>query len=498
MKSFVIKNFKPGIFMLMLGMAAAIFAQQAQNQIGGAVAGQSLAGVELKGKVPVNRETLKVKLPPIQESTLPNGLRIVVVENHKVPTFAMQAMVLSGGLSDPPAQHGLALFTAALLKQGTTTRTSREIAEQIESLGANLSATSAFSSYSSPVTVSGLKTNLEKTVNIFADVVRHPNFPADEIEKFKAILLPQIQFQRSVPQFLAQETLYQKLYGDHPAALLLPADEIVKGLTSADLVKFHQTYYRPNNVILIITGDISLKEIKPRIEKEFGDWQKADVPQAQIPAVRPLGDAHITIVDRPGSVQTVFLLGNLGIERASTDYFPLVVMDQIYGAGASSRLFRNLREEKGYTYGAYSSFTASKFPGNFVSRAEVRNDATEGALKEFMYEMKRIRDEPVSPMDLENAKRALTGSFALSLEQPATIFQYIITQKTFDFPADYWANYPKNVAAVTAADVQRAAQKYIDLPHLQIIAVGDASKIRPVLEKYGTVEVVSADKKTAN
>lgn len=498
MKIYAIKKGGLSVAILLLGIISVGFAQTPSQQNGGAVAGQTLAGVELKGKVPVNREPLKIKLPPTEEATLPNGLRIVVLENHKVPTFSMQAVVLSGGLSDPATQRGLATFTANLLRQGTATRSSREISEQLESLGASLGASSGMSSPSSSITLSGLTENLETTLDIFADVVRNANFPADEVERLKSVFLPQLQGQRTVSMFLAQETLYRKLYGEHPAALVTPSTDAIKSFTPADLTKFHQTFYRPNNMILLISGDVSLKEIKPLLEKKFGDWQKADVPQPQIADVSPLGDAHITIVNRPGSVQTAFLIGNLGIRRDSADYFPLVVMDQIYGADSSSRLFRNLREEKGYTYGAYSSFTASKFTGNFVSRAEVRNDVTEGAFKEFMYEMKRLRDEPIPVMDLENAKRALVGNFAISLEQPAQLLQYIVTQKLYGFPADYWANYPKSVAAVTAEDVRRVAQKYIDLPHLQVVAVGDASKIRPILEKYGTVEVISADGKAMN
>jgi predicted Zn-dependent peptidase len=194
-------------------------------------------------------------------------------------------------------------------------------------------------------------------------------------------------------------------------------------------------------------------------------------------------------------VQTVLQLGNLGIERTSTDYFSVLLADKVLGGGPSGRLFLNLREDKGYTYGAYSGFASSKYRGTWISSSEVRTDVTEGAMKEFMYELKRIRDEKVSPEELDNAKRAIVGGFALSLEQPQALLQNIITQKLYDLPADYWDTYPQKVAAITADDVQRVAQKYIDLEHLQIVAVGDASKARDVLAKYGKVEVYDADGK---
>jgi predicted Zn-dependent peptidase len=194
-------------------------------------------------------------------------------------------------------------------------------------------------------------------------------------------------------------------------------------------------------------------------------------------------------------VQTVLQLGNLGIERTSPDYFSLLLADRVLGGGPAARLFLNLREDKGYTYGAYSNFSGSKFRGIWMSSSEVRTDVTEGAMKEFMYELKRLRDEKVSTEELENAKRAIVGNFALSLEQPQSLLQNIILQKIYDLPADYWDTYPQRVAAVTVDDIQRVAQKYIDLGHLQIVAVGDASKARDVLAKYGSVEVYDADGK---
>jgi predicted Zn-dependent peptidase len=201
------------------------------------------------------------------------------------------------------------------------------------------------------------------------------------------------------------------------------------------------------------------------------------------------------LIDRPGSVQTVLQLGNLGIERTNPDYFSLLLADKVLGGGPAARLFLNLREDKGYTYGAYSNFGGSKFRGTWISSSEVRTDVTEGAMKEFMYELKRLREEKVAPEELENAKRSIVGNFALSLEQPQSLLQNIITQKLYDLPADYWDTYPQRVAAVTAADIQNVAQKYIDMGHLQIVAVGDASKAREVLAKYGKVEVVDADGK---
>jgi predicted Zn-dependent peptidase len=457
---------------------------------------QTTKGAVIKGKAPVNKEVLKVKLPRAEEATLKNGLQIVLLRSTKVPTFNMQMVVLSGGLADPSDYHGLAGFTASLLREGTTKRSSKEISEQVDSLGATLNASAGVSSLTSTINTAGLVENFDQTLDLFADVIRNPTFPDAEVARFKTRTLAQLQLQRSIPQFLAAEQFSRAIYGtSHPASFIVAPSESITKVSSKDLKEFHEKYYRPNNAILAIVGDVTMSEIMPKIDKAFGDWQRGDVPATTIPAAPAQSDARIFLIDRPGSVQTVLQLGTLGIERTSPDYFAVLLADRVLGGGPSGRLFLNLREDKGYTYGAYSQFGGSKFRGTWVSSSEVRTDVTEGAMKEFMYELNRLRDEKVSATELENAKRAIIGSFALSLEQPQALLQNIITQKLYNLPADYWDTYPQKVSAITADDVQRVAQKYIDLHHLQVVAVGDASKARGVLEKYGKVEVFDADGK---
>ncbi len=453
-------------------------------------------GAVIKGKAPVNKEVLRVKLPRAEEATLKNGLRVLLLHSDKVPTFNMQMVVLSGGLSDKPDYRGLASFTASLLREGTTKRSSRDIAEQVDALGATLTANAGLSSMTSTVNTGGLVENLDQTLDLFADVIRNPIFPQAEVEKYKTRTLAQLQFQRSIPQFLATEQFNRAIYGtSHPAALIAPPTESIKKLTTKDLTDFHSTYYRPNNAILAIVGDVTMKDIMPKLEKAFGDWAKGDVPAVTIPPAPAQSESRIYLIDRPGSVQTVLTLGTLGIERTSPDYFAVLLADRVLGGGPSGRLFLNLREDKGYTYGAYSNFGGSKFRGTWTSSSEVRTDVTEGAMKEFMYELNRLRTEPVPAEELDNAKRAIIGSFALSLEQPATLLQNIITQKLYNLPADYWDTYPQKVSAITAADVQKAAQKYLDMEHLQVVAVGDAAKAREILAKYGKVEMYDAEGK---
>jgi zinc protease len=482
------------VALILIGLVSSLAFGQAGAQTGPGQ--QTTKGAVIKGKAPVNKEVLKVKLPRAEEATLKNGLQVVLLPSTKVPTFNMQLVVLSGGLSDKADYRGLANFTAALLREGTTKRSSKDIAEQVDALGATLTANSGLSSMTSVVATSGLVENLDPTLGLFADVIRNPTFPQAEVDKYKTRTLAQLQFQRSIPQFLAAEQFSKAIYGtSHPASLVAPPAESLKKLTSKDLADFHAIYYRPNNAIIAIVGDVTMKEILPKLEKAFGDWQKGDVPSMTIPAAPAQSESRIFLIDRPGSVQTVLQLGTLGIERTSPDYFSVLLADRVLGGGPSGRLFLNLREDKGYTYGAYSNFGGSKFRGTWISSSEVRTDVTEGAMKEFMYELNRLRNEPVPAEELENAKRAIVGSFALSLEQPGTLLQNIITQKLYNLPADYWDTYPQKVSAITAADVQKAAQKYLDMSHLQVVAVGDAAKAREILSKYGKVELYDAEGK---
>ena len=443
--------------LIVLALSVAV----AQRSSGPPQQGQSIKGADIKGRAPVNKEILKVSLPKGKETTLPNGLRVVLLESHRVPTFTMQMVLLSGGLADPGDYRGLASFTAALLREGTATRKSKDIAEQMDTIGATLAMNSGLSSFTSTITTFGLVDNFDQALDIFADVIQNPKFPQEEIDKYKARQLQQLQFQRSIPQFLAQERFVRAVYGNHPAGLIVPPLDSIKRMSSADLAGFHSKYYRPNNAILAIVGDVTLKELMPKLERAFGGWQKADVPATTIPSIPEPGAMQIQLINRPGSVQTVLQLGNLGIERTNPDYFAVAVMNQILGGGPAARLFLNLREDKGYTYGAYSSFGALKYRGTVVSSSEVRTDVTEGAMHEFMYELNRIRDEKVSATELENAKRAMVGSFALSLEQPAALLQNIVIQKLYDMPADYWDTYPQKVMAITAEDVQQIGRAHV-------------------------------------
>jgi predicted Zn-dependent peptidase len=332
-------------------------------------------------------------------------------------------------------------------------------------------------------------------MELFADVILNPSFPADELNKLKSRSLAQLRLQRSNPAFLANEMFLKVMYGSHPASRASLTAEEIGRLTPQTLQTFHSANYKPNNAIFTIVGDVKPAEIVAKLEKAFSVWARGDVQQTSIPKASEIGPAKIYLVNRVPSVQTNLILCNLTIERTDPDYYALEVMNQVVGAGASSRLFLNLREDKGYTYGAYSGVTALKYRGTFRATTEVRTEVTKGSMDELMYELKRIRDEKVPAEEFDRAKRTIIGSFALQLESPQSLLGNIVTAKLYGLPADYWDTYTQKIGAITQDEVQRAAKKYLDFGRLQIIAVGDASKIAEVLKQYGTVEIFDTEGK---
>jgi len=469
---------------------------------------QTMKGVVIKGKTPVNKEVLKVAMPKAYETALGNGLRVIALENHKLPTFTMQMVILSGGLSDPAGQPGVAQYTATMLREGTKTRSSRQIAEAVESMGAILVSTSGLSGPTSQITAGGLTENFDQIMELFADVILNPSFPADDLNKLKTRAAAQLRAQRSQPGFLANEMFLKTMYGAHPAgrAALTPAQ--IQGITPETLKQFHAAHYKPNNAIFAIVGDVNPAEVVAKLEKIFGgqqggvqhgsqhsSWTRGDVPRPDLPKVNEPGQSKIYLIDRPGSEQTNLILGNLAIERNDPDYYALDVMNQILGGGASARLFLNLREDKGYTYGAYSGFSAANYRGVFRANTEVQTKVTKGSMDELIYEFKRIRDEKTPDDEFDRAKRTIVGGFAMRLESPQSLLSNIMTQKIYNLPADYWDAYPQKIAAVTADDVQRVARKYLDLAKLQIVAVGDAKQIADMLKQFGGVELYDTEGK---
>ena len=446
--------------------------------------------VERKNRAPVARDILKLKLPRPVEATLKNGLTVLIVEDRRAPYVSVQLHVGgAGGLFEPAGMTGLANVTAQMLREGAKTKTSIQLAEQIDRLGATIGASSSFGSSDTVLSASGLSDNFDDWMAIVFEMLLQPSFAADELDKLKQRMRVQLREQRANANFLLSERFNRAVYGEHPAANVSATAESLDRLSQDALRQWHRERYAPQNSILGIAGDVRAKDLIAKLEKRLAAWKESEV-KPRLPRDPQAATARrVLLVHRPNSVQTTVSLGNIAIDRRSPDYLPLVLMNDVIGGGASARLFLNLREEKGYTYGVYSDFTALRYPGPWRAGGNMRTEVTDGAMTEFFNEIRRIRDEKVPAVELEESKRSIIAGFALSLEQPSRVLGFAITRKVYGLPADYWDGYAAKIAAVTAADVQRVARKYLDPDKLQIAAVGDAGKIKAVLEKYGTVEV---------
>jgi zinc protease len=450
--------------------------------------------VERKNRAPVSKEVLKVTLPRATEATLSNGLTVLIMENRRLPLISIQFNISAAGpIFEPAGTPGVATITAQMLRQGTKTRTSLQIADELARLGASFSASSGFGSSATVISASGLSDNFEQWFALATDILLNPSFPTDEINLLKQRLRAQLRQQRANPTFLANEAFSRAVYGSHPASVVSPTNESIDKITQDMLAKWHREQYAPQNAILGITGDVRAADIVPRLEKWLGAWKKTELKEVLPTNPKPAASKRVLLVERPNSVQTSVTIGNIAIDRRDADYIPLTVANHILGGGAAARLFLNLREEKGYTYGVYSNFTALKYPGPWRAYGDVRTEVTAGAMTEFFREFERLGSERVPAAELEEAKRSLVASFALSLESQAELLGYAILRKIYGFPADYWDTYPARIMAVTADDIQRVSKKYLNPESVQVVAVGDVAKIQPILEKYGPVEVYDTE-----
>ena len=475
-------------------LTATVSGQSPQGR-GQAPQGPPSTQMVLKGKAPISNEILKVKLPRPQTATLSNGLQIMVIEDKRLPQISFQLIIPgAGGYYDPADKIGLAQYTAQMMREGTKTRNTLQMAQELETMAANMGVSTGLSSQSASVSGGGLTENFDKVFEIALDVLMNPTFPAEEWERAKGRAKSGLVQQRTNPNFLSTERYNQILYGNHPAGRTSVTAAGLDAITRDAMVEFHRTHYVPDHALIAFAGDISLAEARKKVEAGLGAWKKAGVPKPTMTEPPAPGAPKVTLIARPGSVQTSLRVGGPSMTRMDPDYEELTVANRVLG-GTMGRLFRHLREEKGYTYSISSSFSSLQYRGDWSASTSVRTSVTEAALTDLMAEIAEMRDKAVPASEFEDAKRALQASFALSLESPAQILSYYVQSWTYGLPDDYWDTYPARIAAVTAAQAQAATRKYWDPARLHIVAVGDAPAVSAALAKMGTLEVFDADGK---
>lgn len=441
---------------------------------------------------PAPLEPISFEIPKPFQTTLDNGLRLVIFEHERLPLVSYRLVFQSGDANDPAGLTGLTSAVTSLLTEGTAEYTSLQLAEKTERLGASISASSTDDF--TIVAASSLSLYSSDVLHLMAEVALRPTFPEEELDLYRRNTIENLKFQRSQPGFLANEQVGRLIYGDHPYAKVGPSADDVERLTREMLTAFHAKRFIPNNAMFIVVGDVKRDELIAEINELFGDWQPGAVATEAFPPPPKRTARTVTIVDRPGSAQSNIVISNLGVPREHPDYFPLIVMNQVLGAGASSRVFMNLREEKGYTYGAYTRLEFKKLAGEAEATAEVRSAVTGDSLKEFFYELERIRVEKVGDDELADAKNFLTGVFPIRAETQEGLTNLIVNQHLYGLPDDYLQTYREHVEAVTADEVLRVAREHIRPDEMAVVIVGDAEEVLPQAAPYGTtVEVFDTD-----
>ncbi len=437
---------------------------------------------QFRQQAPARLAARPIKVPTASVAVLSNGLAVVTVEDKRLPLISCRLAFRTGNAHDPLELPGLTDMLAGLLTEGTESRTSREIADEVARMGATLTA-GANSDYTT-VAGSSLSTFSENILELMADVALRPSFPQNEVELTKQNSKENLRQQRAQPSFLAAEMVSRVMFGNHPYSVIAPTPESIDATTRDRLVDFHGSKFVPNNAFFIVAGDIRPDSLLKKIESLFGEWKKGEISNDDFPAPPQRNSRAAYLVDRPGSAQSNIVIANAGITRTSPDYFPVLLMHTVLGANASSRLFMNLREEKGYTYGAYSNLDARRTAGTFRASAEVRTTVTGDSLKEFFYELNRIRIEQVSEKEITDAKSYLTGVFPIRLETQEGLIDQFVQIKMFGLPDDYLQTYRNRVQAVTIDEIQDVASRYIKPDEAAIVIVGDGRQIVEQVERY--------------
>jgi predicted Zn-dependent peptidase len=436
----------------------------------------------------------EINLKEPQRFELKNGLKVLVVENHKLPRVSIQLRI-----DNPPVAEGdkagVSTFVSSLLGNGSKSISKDDFNQEVDFLGASIN----FGSQSAFAT--SLSKYFPRIIELMADAAIHPNFTQEEFDKEKEKILTGIKSEENDVASIANKAQTALAYGkNHPYGEFSTAESI-NNINLTDVQKFYSNYFVPANAYLIIIGDVNVKEVEKLVKKNFTAWTKATPPSFQFSKPSDVQYTQINFVDVPNAVQSEIAVESLvDLKMSDPDYFPALITNQILGGGGEGRLFLNLREDKGYTYGSYSSLGNDKYaPARFRATAQVRNAVTDSSIVEILKEIDKIKTQPVTEKDLANTKAKYIGRFIMALERPETIAGYALNIETEGLPKDYYKTYLERINAVTVADVQKAANKYFTTANARIVVAGKGSEVLENLEKVTfngkTIPVKYYDKK---
>jgi zinc protease len=450
----------------------------------------AVGGALDRSKPPTLAEPKPLRLPAVQVQTLPNGLQLAVVEKHRVPVVDVTLLVRAGAARDPQDMPGLATFTANMLDEGAGRRGALEIAEEVDFLGAMLSANAGLEN--ATVRLHCTKARLAQALDLMADVALRPAFADSEVARQRELRKNAILQLRDQPTAMAPLAFSAIVYGPHPYGHPPQGNDASTAALDRDkVVRFYQTYYHPENAKILVVGDVTPAEARKLVEARFGTWVKGDVPAPPVGETPAPAPRTFYVVDKPGAPQSVILIGHVGVPRSTPDYYAGRVMNTILGGSFTSRLNQNLRETHGYTYGARSAFDMYRMAGPFRATASVQTAKTDSALIEFFKELRRIRDERVPATELAKAKAYIALGLPAEFETTQGAAGMFLDLLGNDLPLDTYDTFIAKVNAVTAEDVQRVAQRCVRPDDFAVVVVGDRSQIESPIQalKEGPIEL---------
>ncbi len=427
--------------------------------------------------------------PDFKEAVLSNGLKVFIIESDRKPTITVRLLVKAGDFFDGE-KPGVADFTAELLGRGSPKRKASDFAREADKIGAEYSASAGDDATS--IVISGLTKHTDKLLELLSDAVLNPTFPEEQLEIVRKQALSNITAGKKTPQALAANLLRKVLFGEHPYGKF-QTEASVNSITVEDLKNFYNAHYFASNATIAVVGNVKADEITKKLEKYFGKWRQgtpAKVQPAELPDSKGM---MIHLVDLPGAVQSNIRVCFRSVPRNNPDLVELGVVESVLGGGFSGRLFQNLREKHGWTYGAYASGAYQRYLGYFAASTEVRNAVTDSAIVEILAEMRRIRSEPIGEEELKLQREYLAGNYLLSLERAEQNAARLQNIEFYGLPADYYKTYAQKVSRITPEKALELAKKYIEVSDLAVIVVGDAKEIKPKLEKLAKVRVYDTE-----
>jgi zinc protease len=439
-------------------------------------------------KPPTSPPPRPYKLPPTYETKLPNGLTVVLADDTRVPMITARLAFIAGNKRDPKDIPGLAGSVAMMLTQGTKTRTYVQLAEQLDDIGASLTA--ATSADALTISGSALSSDTARLIELVADVARNATFPADELALHIQNRKQSVILQHGQPATLANEEFRKRIFGDNPYAHIGPTLAAVDKVDLKSLTTFRDTWLVPNNAFLILVGKLPARaETLRLITTQFGAWQQKALPAIDSGKI-PAPARQIVLVDRPGSVQADVRIGRVAISQTDKDYFSVIVGATVEGGGSHSRLFDDIREKKGFAYDAHTEPSAFADSGVYSVVTQVRNEVVGDALEAVVDHMQRLAAEPVEKDELSDAKSSINGLYLFRLEPQEGLANQLANIKVMNLPGDYLETYTTKVNSVEPGQIEAAAKRYMAPENSAVIVVGDASKISEQVGKLGKVEIV--------